>query len=219
VPEVWMPELIALGSVIAIDIVLAGDNALVVGMAAANVDTSYRRRVIVFGIAAALILRVVFALAAVELLHIIGLMLVGGLLLLWVAWKLFLETREFPTSQAAAVAYLEGGADGGGEDPAAVPVKPKSAAVAIWQITVADVSMSLDNVLGVAGAAHAHPYIMAFGLIFSMTVMGVAANLFAGLFVRFPWLCYAGVTVIAIVAINMIYTGSNDVYLAVAAMY
>jgi len=214
-----MSELIALGSVIAIDIVLAGDNALVVGMAAANVDSSYRRRVIVFGIAAALILRVIFALAAVQLLQIIGLMLVGGLLLLWVAWKLFLETREFPGSQAAAVASLE--CEEGDENGAsAVSSKqPKSPSVAIWQITVADVSMSLDNVLGVAGAAHAHPYIMAFGLIFSMTVMGVAANLFAGLFVRFPWLSYAGVAVIAIVAINMIYAGSNDVFLAVAAMH
>lgn len=218
-PEIWMPELIALGSVIAIDIVLAGDNALVVGMAAANVDLSHRRRVIVFGITAALVLRVIFALAAVQLLHIIGLMLVGGLLLLWVAWKLFLETREFPGSQAAAVASLGGEEGNGGDAPAVSPKQPKSAAMAIWQITLADVSMSLDNVLGVAGAAHAHPYIMAFGLIFSMAVMGIAANLFAGLFVRFPWLSYAGVAVIAIVAINMIYTGGNDVFLAAAAMY
>lgn len=210
--EAWMPELIALGSVIAIDIVLAGDNALVVGMAAANVERSYRRRVIVFGIAAALVLRVLFSLAAIQLMEVIGLMLVGGLLLLWVAWKLFIEAREFPGAEAAGVASLED------STAALAPAAPKSAMAAVWQITVADVSMSLDNVLGVAGAAHAFPWIMAFGLVLSVTLMGVCANLFASLFVRYPWLSFAGVAVIGLVAVDMIYEGGSEVYVAMAGM-
>ena len=208
-----MPELVALGSVIAIDIVLAGDNALVVGMVAAKVAAERRRRVIVLGIAAAIVLRIAFALAAVELMDILGLLLVGGLLLLWVAWKLWLETRGFGGgAEIAGIGALNGATD----TPAGGSVPAKSTATAFWQIAVADISMSIDNVLGVAGAAREHPWIMATGLVLSVALMGVCASFFAGLFARFTWLAYAGVAVIAAVAVSMIYEGGEEVAVALA---
>lgn len=212
--ESLMPELIALGSVIAIDIVLAGDNALVVGMAAANVEAVHRRRVIVLGIGAAIVLRIAFALTAVELMEVLGLLLVGGLLLLWVAWKLWLEARQFGGAEAKGVEALEG------TDGAAIlaSAPAKSPAAAFWQIAVADVSMSIDNVLGVAGAARDHPWVMATGLVLSVALMGACASFFAGLFVRLPWLAYGGVAVIAVVAMGMIYEGGGEVAVALAGM-
>lgn len=210
-----MPELIALGSVIAIDIVLAGDNALVVGMAAANVAAEHRRRVIALGIAAAIVLRIAFALAAVELMDILGLLLIGGLLLLWVAWKLWLEIRGF--GGGAEIAGIEA-LDGATDTSPDLSAPAKSPTTAFWQIAIADVSMSIDNVLGVAGAAREHPWIMAAGLVLSVALMGACASFFAGLFARFTWLAYAGIAVIAAVAFGMIYEGGGEVALALAGL-
>ncbi len=208
-----MPELVALGSVIAIDVVLAGDNALAVGMAASNVAVEQRRRVIVLGIGAAIVLRIAFALAAVELMQILGLLLIGGLLLLWVAWKLWGESREFSRRQIEDMAAQE--CEGARVDSA---VPRKSLLTAFWQIAAADVSMSIDNVLGVAGAAREHPVVMAAGLVLSVALMGICASFFARLFVRYPWLGQVGVAIIAFVALSMVYEGGGEVAVALARL-
>lgn len=189
-------NLLTLATIVLIDLVLAGDNAIVVGMVAARLAPGERARVIVIGIALALLFRVAFALVAVQLLAIIGLLLAGGLLLLWVGWKL---ARELP---ARAVPVLE---PGGAE----VPVK--SASQAILQIAVADASMSLDNVLAVAGAARDNVPMLALGLVLSVGFMGAAAAVVARVLLRFPWLNYLGVAIITVVALSMIYDGAHQV--------
>jgi len=183
-------------TVLAIDVSLAGDNAVVVGMAASGLPPDQRRRAIVVGIAVAAVLRILFALITVELLRVVGLTLAGGLLLLWVAWKLWREIRE-------------GAADSAG--PAGQPATGKSLAWAIGQIVIADVSMSLDNVLAVAGAARQHLVILVIGLVLSVALMGLAANLVAHLLRRFPWLAYGGVAMILYVAVRMIWEGGAAV--------
>ena len=202
-----IPELIALAQVVFIDLVLAGDNAIVVGMAAAGVAREKRARVIFWGIAAAVVLRIGFALAATRLMDIIGLTLAGGLLLLWVCWKLFRELRsQREEAEAAALMNEEG------DDAAAAPAgggKPVSAA--IRQVIIADVSMSLDNVLAVAGAAREHLWVLAIGLLLSVALMGAAATVIARLLNRFHWIAYLGLAVIVYVAIRMIYQGSMEV--------
>ncbi|PWC37481.1 YjbE family putative metal transport protein [Azospirillum sp. TSO35-2] len=203
-----IPELIALGQVVFIDLVLAGDNAIVVGMAAAGVARDKRAKVIFWGIAAAVVLRIGFALATTRLLDVIGLTLAGGLLLLWVCWKLFRELRgQREEAEAAAVmAEDEGGA------PVAAPVGGgKPVGTAIWEVIIADVSMSLDNVLAVAGAAREHLWVLAIGLLLSVALMGAAASLIARLLSRFHWVAYLGLAVIAYVAVRMIYHGSIEV--------
>jgi YjbE family integral membrane protein len=175
--------------VLMIDVMLAGDNAIVVGAIAAGLSPEQRKRVILIGILAALALRIVFALAVTQLLQVVGLTFAGGLLLLWVAWKMWRELRSD---------HAEHGA---GLKPA------KSFAAAAWAVAVADVSMSLDNVLAVAGAAREHPGILIIGLLLSVILMGVAANLLARVIERHRWIAYVGLLVILYVAGKMIYEG------------
>ncbi|MEK9661114.1 MAG: TerC family protein [Alphaproteobacteria bacterium] len=190
----------ALFSVIAIDVALAGDNAIVVGMAAAGLERSMRRKAIVIGIVAATVMRVVFALFTTQLLEIIGLLFAGGLLLLWVSWKLWREARE---------GVHLGPDDGAGET--AEPIAPtKSYRAAVTQIVVADISMSLDNVLAVAGAAREHVWVLVVGLILSIALMGLAANFIAGLLRRFHWIVYVGLAIILYVAGTMIWEGAQE---------
>ena len=189
--------------VVMIDLVLAADNAVVVGMAAAGLAKKDRSKAILVGIACATILRIVFALVASYLLSIIGLLLAGGLLLLWVCWKMWREIRE----QAANDAH--------DDDEAQAAGRRKTFAQAIRQIIVADVSMSLDNVLAVAGAAHEHPTVLVFGLGLSVVLMGVAASAIAGLLNRYRWISYVGLAVILFVAVEMIWRGALDVASAV----
>ncbi len=199
-----LPELAATVQVILIDTVLAGDNALVVGMAAARVAAEHRVKVIFWGLIAAVVLRILFSLIAVQMLGVIGLTLGGGLLLLWVCWKLFRETWQ--AGQRAHGAHPPA-TDGGDRDL----IAPKSMRAAIGQIVIADISMSLDNVLAIAGAAREHPLALTLGLLLSVALMGVAASVIAPLFRRWPQLAYVGVAVILYVALDMIRQGSGEV--------
>jgi YjbE family integral membrane protein len=188
----------ALVSVVIIDVVLAGDNAIVVGMAAAGLPPQRRRRVIAGGIAAATVLRILFAFVAVELLHtIIGVALAGGLLLLWVAWKMYREIRETRPPPAAA----------------STPVRwrEKTQRQALYQIMLADLSMSLDNVLAVASVARDHPYVLALGLILSVALMGIASAYVARLLDRWFWVSWVGLGIVAFVALRMIWEGSAQI--------
>jgi YjbE family integral membrane protein len=195
-PEVW----IAFFKVVMIDLVLAGDNAIIIGLAAAGLPKEQRGKAILVGVLAATLLRIVFAFAAVWLLKIIGLVFVGGLLLLWVCWKMWRELRDGAHEENA----LDENA------PASGPTKTLRQAAT--QIVLADVSMSLDNVLAVAGAAHEHPTVLAFGLLLSVALMGVAAALVARLLGRFRWLAYAGLALVLYVALNMIWHGAHDMW-------
>ena len=205
-PLVTPAELSALGAVIVTDIVLAGDNAIVVGMAAAGLPAEQRRRAIFVGIVGATVLRILFALATSQLLKIIGLMLAGGLLLLWVAWKLFREIRK-AREEIQGEAILEGHKIG---------IQPrKRFREAVTQIVIADVSMSLDNVLAVSGAAREHTWVLAIGLTLSVILMGFAATLMARLLVRHHWIAHVGLFVILYIALKMIWDGANQVSAAV----
>lgn len=184
--------------VLMIDLVLAGDNAIVVGALAAGLTADQRRKVILIGVLAALVLRIIFALVVTQLLQIIGLILVGGLLLLWVAWKMWRELRH----QGESVGSEEiVGDEHSGLRPA------RSFGSAVWAVAIADVSMSLDNVLAVAGAARDHPGILIVGLVFAVILMGVAANVIARYIERYRWIGYIGLLVILYVAGKMIYDG------------
>ena len=194
--------LAAFGQVLMIDILLAGDNAIVVGALAAGLPAVQRQRVILIGIIAALVLRIGFALVVSQLMQIVGLILAGGLLLLWVSWKMWRELHPARGSVGGSP-EIEGDEHSG--------VKPaKSFAAAAWAVAVADVSMSLDNVLAVAGAAREHPGILIIGLILSVALMGVAANLIAKYIERYRWIAYIGLAVIIYVAFKMIYDGFVD---------
>jgi len=212
--------LTALVSVIVIDLVLAGDNAVVVGMAAAGLPRELRKKAIVIGIGAAALLRIIFALFATRLLDIsVGLVLAGGLLLLWVAWKLFRETRRAATEAHLAHAAAQSrnselGAHGGmafvaGAETA---VTHKTFGTALKQIVVADVSMSLDNVLAVAGTARHHVVVLVIGLTLSVALMGLAATVIAAVLRRHPWISYLGLILIAWVAVAMIVEGTRQVW-------
>jgi len=194
-------DLQAFVSVIIIDLVMSGDNAIIIGLAAAGLPPRLKRRAIFYGIVGATVLRILFASITYQLLSVIGLLLAGGILLLWVAYKMWREIRsgltEAPEAETAAVG--------------------KTLRSAITSIVVADVSMSLDNVLAVAGAAHDHPGMLVFGLILSVALMACAANLVATLLERYRWLAYAGLAVVAYVALNMIWRGGHEVYGAAAA--
>ena len=194
--------LTALVEILLIDIVLAGDNAIVVGALAAGLPTDQRKKVIAIGVAAALVLRIVFALFVSQLLQIVGLILAGGFLLLWVAWKMYRELRHATESPGSAEVA---GDEHSGVKPA------KTFAAAAWGVALADVSMSLDNVLAVAGAARDHPWILAFGLVFSVILMGVAANIIAKYIERFRWIAWVGLVVIVYVAGKMIWEGWHEV--------
>ena len=202
--------LIALLQVILIDITLAGDNAVVIGMAAARVPREERRKVIFWGLVAAVSLRVVLATGVLQLLHIIGLKLAGGILLLWVSWRILREIRHEKHQH-------HGAASGSGDQhPHALSKKETDERVrrAITQIAIADVSMSLDNVLAVAGAAQGHVLILVIGLMLSIALMGIAASYVARLLKRHPWVSYAGLFVVLYVAVNMIVRGGNEVLTA-----
>lgn len=195
--------LAAFFQVLMIDLILAGDNAIVVGALAAGLPPEQRRKVIVIGVLAALILRVAFALAVSQLLQVVGLILAGGLLLLWVSWKLWRDLREEKECSPGSEEIL--GDERSGLQPA------KSFAAAAWGVAIADVSMSLDNVLAVAGAAREHPGILIVGLIFAVAMMGIAANLVARYIERYRWIGYVGLLVILWVALKMIWDGYHDV--------
>lgn len=189
--------------VILIDLVLAGDNAIVVGALAAGLPAAQRKKVIMIGVAAALVLRVAFALVVTQLLQIVGLILAGGLLLLWVAWRMWRDIRHPEECSPGSEEIV--GDEHSGLRPA------KSFAAAAWAVAVADISMSLDNVLAVAGAAREHPGILIVGLIFAVALMGVAANLIARYIERYRWIAWAGLVVILWVALKMIWDGYHDV--------
>ena len=208
-----MPDwLIPLAQVLFIDIVLAGDNAIVVGMAAAGLPPEQRRKAIFWGIIAATLMRIGFASITVQLLAVVGITLAGGVLLLWVCWKMFRELREdhekhhdasHETTQAEGTAALNA------EPDSAMP--RKTMAQAITQILVADVSMSLDNVLAVAGAAKDHTWVLVVGLAISVVLMGVAATFIANLLNRHRWIAWVGLLVILYVALDMIWSGTHEV--------
>lgn len=203
--------------VIMVDLVLAGDNAIVVGMVAASVPKHQRVKVLVFGIVAATIMRIAFALITTQLLAIIGLMLAGGVLLLWVCWKLWRDIEEQRRERkahrekvAAAIAAGESLVETH-VDHDAEPTDPKPLGKAITQIVIADVTMSLDNVLAVAGTARGHDWVLIFGLALSVALMAVAAGFIARLLKRYHWIAYIGLAVILYVSVDMIWDGAMDV--------
>jgi YjbE family integral membrane protein len=202
-----MTEFLSQGSiaaflqVIMIDLVLAGDNAVVIGLAAAGLPKERRARAILVGIIAATVLRILFASIAIKLLAIVGLLLAGGVLLLWVCWKMWRELRG--PNQHDTEAALGGGS---------AHVPRKTFAQAAWQIVVADISMSLDNVLAVAGAARDHPVALVFGLGLSIVLMGLAASVIARLLNRQRWIAYVGLAIILYVACDMIWRGGHEVW-------
>ncbi|WBV42389.1 TerC family protein [Pseudoroseomonas cervicalis] len=197
-----MPELIALGQVLLIDLVLAGDNAIVVGMAAAGLPAEQRRKAIFWGIAAATIMRIGFAAITTQLLAIVGLTFAGGVLLLWVCYKMF---RELQRGHQPEVTEAEM------EAAAQEPGNRKTLRGAIIQILVADVSMSLDNVLAVAGAAKEHLWVLVVGLGISVVLMGVAATFIAKLLEKHRWIAWIGLLVILYVAVDMIWSGGGEI--------
>ena len=210
------PSLISASAVAAffeilfIDIVLAGDNAIVVGALAAGLPAEQRRRVIFIGVIAALVLRIAFALVVSQLLQIVGLVLAGGILLLWVAWRMYRELRH---KDESAGSDEVAGDEHSGLKPA------KSFASAAWGVALADVSMSLDNVLAVAGAARDHPWVLVFGLVLSVLLMGAAANVIARYIDRYRWLAWAGLAVILWVALKMIFDGARHVAPVIAPIF
>jgi YjbE family integral membrane protein len=193
-----------------IDIVLAGDNAVVVGALAAGLPAEQRKKVILIGVLAALVLRIAFALVVSQLLQIVGLILAGGILLLWVAWRMYREIRHKDESEGSEEIL---GDEHSGLKPA------KSFAGAAWGVAIADVSMSLDNVLAVAGAAREHPYVLVFGLILSVLLMGLAANVIAKYIDRYRWIAWAGLVVVLYVALKMVYEGAGHVAPVIAPLF
>ena len=209
--QYFPPEIAAFLMVIGIDLALAGDNAIVIGLAAAGLPKEQRNRAILLGVLAATVLRIIFALLTTQLLQIVGLLLAGGVLLLWVCWKMWRELRTSHEEEEAAEEALEGvDLDKDGVVAGGAPRKTFSQAA--WQIVIADVSMSLDNVLAVAGAAREHPYILMFGLLLSIALMGLAASYIARLLQRHRWIAYVGLAIILYVSIKMIYEGWVEIY-------
>ena len=188
----WTTDLAVLAQVVMIDVALAGDNAVVVGMAVGGLPPEHRKRAILLGIGGATLLRIVLGSVALRLLDILGLTLAGGLLLLWVCWRMYRELRTSGTHQEGAP-----------------PTKTLSQAM--WQIIVADLSMSVDNVLAVAGAAHGHPWVLVAGLSCSVLFMGAAAAVIARLLARFRWIGWVGLLIVLHVAVEMILKGGLDV--------
>ena len=191
----YLPQLIALGQVLMIDLVLAGDNAVVVGLAVAGLPEAQKTRAILLGIGAATLMRIGFALVTVKLLAIVGLLFAGGLLLLWVCWRMYRELRR-----AEAARHGPAGA-----------VPAKTMRQALTQIVLADLSMSLDNVLAVAGASLQHPWVLVAGLTISVVLMGVAARLIAGLLERYRWIAWAGLLVVLYVSLKLIWDGGQEI--------
>ena len=200
----------ALGQVIMIDLVLAGDNAVVIGLAAAGLPKDQRNKAILVGILAATVLRILFASVTTQLLQVLGLILVGGILLLWVSWKMWRELRDGHAEEEGVEAVT--GEDVNADGTIAGGSPRKTFGQAAWQIIVADVSMSLDNVLAVAGAAREHPGVLVIGLILSIALMGLAASFIARLLNRHRWIAYVGLAIILYVALDMIWRGFLEIY-------
>jgi len=198
--------------VLMIDIVLAGDNAIVVGALAAGLPTHQRKRVIAIGVIAALVLRVVFALAATWLLGIVGLVLAGGLLLLWVSWRMYRDITGHGSGESTGSPEVEGDEHSG-------LGAARSFASAAWAVALADVSMSLDNVLAVAGAAREHPGILIVGLIVAVALMGIAANVIARYIERYRWIAWIGLLTVVYVALKMIWEGAHDVHPHIVGLF
>jgi YjbE family integral membrane protein len=200
----------ALGQVIMIDLVLAGDNAVVIGLAASGLPKDQRNKAILVGILAATVLRIGFASITTQLLQVLGLILVGGILLLWVSWKMWRELRDGHSQEEGVEAVT--GEDINADGTVGAPVGRKTFAQAAWQIIIADVSMSLDNVLAVAGAAREHPGVLVIGLVLSIALMGLAASFIARLLQKYRWIAYVGLAIILYVALEMIYRGFLEIY-------
>jgi YjbE family integral membrane protein len=196
-------------TVVMIDLVLAGDNAVVIGLAAAGLEPTQRGKAILIGVIAATVLRIAFALVTTQLLAIIGLLFAGGVLLLWVCWKMWRELRTPQHTDEESIQGKDLDGDGriGGR-----PIVKKTLAQAVTQIVIADVSMSLDNVLAVAGAAHDHPWILAFGLALSVLLMGIAATFIARLLHKHRWIAYIGLVIILWVSLHMMWDGGMQIY-------
>lgn len=197
--------------VIMIDLVLAGDNAVVIGLAAAGLPADLRRKAIFIGIVAATLMRIVFALIATQLLSITGLLFGGGLLLLWVCWKMYQELRAGHVAEEAAAVEALAGTDLNADGTIAGGAPRKTLRQAVMQIIIADVSMSLDNVLAVAGAAREHPTVLIFGLALSIALMGFAASLIARLLGRYRWIAWVGLAIVLYVALHMVWQGWLDI--------
>jgi len=202
--EQFLPDLSALLQVLLIDIVLAGDNVIVIGAAASSVDKLQRKTVIIVGVSAAVILRIIFASIATQLLEIVGLLFLGGILLSWVCWKMYtdlLRNKSLKTrpSKAAPSPQIEGEVHNG------------SLFKAVMQILIADISMSLDNVLAVVGAAREHPYILVFGLLFSAILMGTCASFVSNVLVKHRWIALIGLLVIVYVSCSMMWHGGIQI--------
>jgi YjbE family integral membrane protein len=200
----------ALGQVIMIDLVLAGDNAVVIGLAASGLPKDQRNKAILVGILAATVLRIGFASITTQLLQVLGLILVGGILLLWVSWKMWRELRDGHREEQGVEAVT--GEDINADGTIGAPPGRKTFAQAAWQIIIADVSMSLDNVLAVAGAAREHPGVLVIGLVLSIALMGLAASFIARLLQKYRWIAYVGLVIILYVALDMIYRGILELY-------
>ncbi len=211
----------ALFQVIMIDLVLAGDNAIVIGLAAAGLPAHQRGKAIFIGIAAATVLRIILAGLATQLLAIIGLLLAGGVLLLWVSWKMWRELRHTPGDDARAASALEAALNATGHATGHTPAEPKpldkTFSQAAWQIVIADLSMSLDNVLAVGGAAREHPWVLIFGLALSIALMAFAAAFIARALQKYRWIGFAGLAVIVYVSLEMIYRGAVEVMPSIAS--
>lgn len=198
--------------VLLIDIALAGDNAVAVGVVAGGLPETKRRRAILLGLAAAVVMRIGLALIANELLGVVGLLLAGGLLLLWVCWKMWRDLRaQGREEEAEGHAALQEATGGRFEAKPKTAPKPKTLGQALVQILVADLTMSLDNVLAVAGAARDHPMVLVIGLLISITLMGVAASWIARLLHRMRWIGYLGLAIVFYVALHMVWEGTRTV--------
>ncbi|WP_419730245.1 YjbE family putative metal transport protein [Lichenicola sp.] len=200
IPHHLLPQLLDLAQVLVIDLTLAGDNAVVVGMAVLGLPKRERRIAILFGIIAATVIRIALATVALQLLAIVGLMLAGGLLLLWVCWRMFRELRVQHQTRASGVVVAEDG-----------PAAPGAMRSAMLRIILADLSMSLDNVLAVAGAAQQHLWVLITGLVVSVGLMGAAASFVAGLLERYRWIAWVGLLIVLAVSIELMVKGSHDV--------
>jgi YjbE family integral membrane protein len=216
--EIFSAEVMtAFFQVIMIDLVLAGDNAIVIGLAAAGLPADQRNKAILVGIIAATVLRIIFASITVQLLAIVGLLLAGGILLLWVCWKMWRELRPPAEHEHAAhEAVANEDLDASGTIAEGAP--RKTFGQAALQILVADVTMSLDNVLAVAGASREHPWVLVFGLALSIALMGLAASFIAKLLNKHRWIAYLGLAVILYVALEMIWRGTHEVLPHVSAL-
>jgi YjbE family integral membrane protein len=208
---------LALMQVVWADLALAGDNAIVIGLAAAGLPKELRSRAILIGIIAATVMRIGFALITTQLLEITGLLLAGGVLLLWVCWKMWRELSDgHAAGEAATEALAEADLNADGTIAAGAP--KKTFRQAVTQIVIADVSMSLDNVLAVAGIAHGHPTVLVIGLVLSIALMGFAATFIARLLQKHRWIAYVGLLIILYVALKMIWDGWHEVQPVVLGM-